>query len=419
MSILDALRIAVRAIVANRLRSLLTLLGLVIGVSSVIALIAVGQGTQKGVSDQIRGLGTDLIFIESSAAATTSQAGGGTAALVTSTLTQADALAIAANGNPAISAVTSHITGDTQAIAGVNNVGATSVFTSANYAAVRDLDIALGSFITDQHDQAGSLVAVLGARVAATLYPGQDPIGQEVRLSFLGGRIVFGFTVIGVLQEVGGTADANDQVFVPITGLADRFRFLYTPTGDLRVTQIDVQTNPGADTELVKQQVTDLLLFRRSAAEPDFTIESQDDLLDAASEVANTLSILLGSIAGISLLVGGIGVMNIMLVSVTERTREIGIRRAVGATATDIVNQFVTEALALSVLGGVIGIVIGIVASVLVDGQTIGDQEMTTVIQAWSIAAAFGVSAGIGLLSGLYPAWRATVIDPIAALRNE
>jgi len=416
VSVFDSLRIAVRAIVANRLRSLLTLLGLVIGVSSVIALIAVGQGTQKGVSDQIRGLGTDLIFIEPSAAATTQQ---GTGALLTTTLTQADALAIAANGNPAIQAVSAHITGDTQAIAGANNVGAESVFTSSNYAEVRDLEIALGSFIAPPHDDAGSLVAVLGSRVAETLYPGIDPIGQEIRLSFLAGRVVFAFTVIGVLQEVGGAADANDQVFVPITGLANRFRFLYTPTGDLRVTQIDVQTTPGADTEEVKQQVSDLLLFRHNRSDPDFTIESQDDLLDAASEVANTLSILLGVIGGISLLVGGIGVMNIMLVSVTERTREIGIRRAVGATAGDIVNQFVTEALALSVLGGIIGIVIGVVASLLVDGQTVGDQEMTTVIQAWSIAAAFGVSAGVGLISGIYPAWRATVVDPIAALRNE
>ena len=416
MSVVDALRIAVRAIIANRLRSLLTLLGLVIGVSSVIALIAVGQGTQKGVSDQIRGLGTDLIFIEPSAAATTQQGAG---ALLTTTLTQADALAISANGNPGIQAVSAHITGDTQAIAGANNVGAESVFTSSNYAEVRDLEIALGSFIAPPHDDAGSLVAVLGSRVAETLYPGVDPIGQEVRLSFLAGRVVFGFTVIGVLQEVGGAADANDQVFVPITGLANRFRFLYTPTGDLRVTQIDVQTTPGADTELVKQQVSDLLLFRHNRTDPDFTIESQDDLLDAASEVADTLSILLGVVGGISLLVGGIGVMNIMLVSVTERTREIGIRRAVGATAGDIVNQFVTEALALSLLGGIIGIVIGVVASLMVDGQTLGEQEMTTVIQAWSIIAAFGVSAGVGLLSGIYPAWRATVVDPIAALRNE
>ena len=415
MSPLDAFRIAIRAIIGNRLRSSLTLLGLVIGVSSVIALIAVGQGTQKGVTDQIRGLGTDLIFIEPSAV----PGAGGAAAIVTTSLVQSDADAIAANGNPAIVAVSAHITGETQAIAGPYNVPAEVVFTSTVYAEVRDLEVASGSFITPLHDEQGELVAVLGSRVAESIFPGLDPVGQEVRLSFLAGRVVFAFTVVGVLEPIGGEGAANGQVFVPLTGLASRFRFLYTPTGDLRVTQIDVQTAAGADTEAVKQQITDLLLFRHDRADPDFTIQSQDDLLDAASEVANTLSILLGSIAGISLLVGGIGVMNIMLVSVTERTREIGIRRAVGATAGDIVTQFVTEALTLSLLGGLAGIVIGIGASLLVDGQTVGEQEMTTVIEAWSIAAAFGVAAGIGLLSGIYPAWRATVIDPIAALRNE
>ena len=415
MSPLDAFRIAIRAIIGNRLRSSLTLLGLVIGVSSVIALIAVGQGTQKGVTDQIRGLGTDLIFIEPSAV----PGAGGAAAIVTTSLVQSDANAIAANGNPAIVAVSAHITGETQAIAGPYNVPAEVVFTSTVYAEVRDLEIASGSFITPLHDEQGELVAVLGSRIAESVFPGLDPVGQEVRLSFLAGRVIFAFTVVGVLEPIGGEGAANGQVFVPLTGLASRFRFLYTPTGDLRVTQIDVQTAAGADTEAVKQQITDLLLFRHGRSDPDFTIQSQDDLLDAASEVANTLSILLGSIAGISLLVGGIGVMNIMLVSVTERTREIGIRRAVGATAGDIVTQFVTEALTLSLLGGLAGVVIGIGASLLVDGQTVGEQEMTTVIQAWSIAAAFGVAAGIGLLSGIYPAWRATVIDPIAALRNE
>ena len=316
MSPLDAFRIAIRAIIGNRLRSSLTLLGLVIGVSSVIALIAVGQGTQKGVTDQIRGLGTDLIFIEPSAV----PGAGGAAAIVTTSLVQSDADAIAANGNPAIVAVSAHITGETQAIAGPYNVPAEVVFTSAVYAEVRDLEAASGSFITPLHDEEGELVAVLGSRVAESIFPGLDPVGQEVRLSFLAGRVIFAFTVVGVLEPIGGEGAANGQVFVPLTGLASRFRFLYTPTGDLRVTQIDVQTAAGADTEAVKQQITDLLLFRHQRADPDFTVQSQDDLLDAASEVANTLSILLGSIAGISLLVGGIGVMNIMLVSVTERT---------------------------------------------------------------------------------------------------
>ena len=418
MSPLDAFRIALRAIFANRLRSALTSLGLIIGVSSVIVLIAVGQGTQRGVTDQIRGLGTDLIFIESSAEATTSQTGA-LAGLEQSTLVQGDAVAIAADGIPGVVAVAARVAVDAQAVAGANNVGAQIVSTSSGYAEVRDLAIRSGSFITPLHDEDGALVAVLGARVADTLYEGLDPIGQEVRLSFVGGRITLGFVVIGVLEEQGGASEANDQVFVPLSGTAGRLRFLYTPAGDLRVTQIDIQTASGADQQRVKEDVTELLLLLHETPEPDFVMQSQDDLISAATEVSNTLSILLGSIAGISLLVGGIGVMNIMLVSVTERTREIGIRRAVGATAGDIVKQFVTEALTLSLFGGIVGIAIGVGTSFALDGRELGGQEMTTLIQPWSIAMAFLVAAGVGFASGSYPAYRATTVDPIAALRNE
>ena len=418
MSALDTIRIALRAIFANRLRSALTSLGLIIGVSSVIVLIAIGQGTQKGVTDRIQGLGTNLIFIESSAAATTSQ-GGGFAGLVSSTLVQGDATAIAADGIPGVTAVAARMSIDSQAIAGANNVGAEIVATSSGYSDVRDLALRSGSFIAPFHDEERSLVAVLGARVADTLYPAQDPVGQEVRLSFAGGRITFSFVVIGVLEEQGGASEADDQVFVPLSATAGRLRFLYTPRGDLRVTQIDVQSTSGSDGEGIKEEISELLLYLHDTTEPDFVVQSQDDLISAATEVSNTLSILLGSIAGISLVVGGIGVMNIMLVSVTERTREIGIRRAVGATTRDIVMQFVAEALMLSIFGGIVGIAIGIGASLAVNGREVGGQEMVTLIQPWSIAAAFLVAAGVGFASGSYPAYRATVIDPVAALRNE
>ena len=418
MSALDTIRIALRAIFANRLRSALTSLGLIIGVSSVIVLIAIGQGTQKGVTDRIQGLGTNLIFIESSAAATTSQ-GGGFAGLVSSTLVQGDATAIAADGIPGVTAVAARMSIDSQAIAGANNLGAEIVATSSGYSDVRDLALRSGSFIAPFHDEERSLVAVLGARVADTLYPAQDPVGQEVRLSFAGGRITFSFVVIGVLEEQGGASEADDQVFVPLSATAGRLRFLYTPRGDLRVTQIDVQSASGSDGEGIKEEISELLLYLHDTTEPDFVVQSQDDLISAATEVSNTLSILLGSIAGISLVVGGIGVMNIMLVSVTERTREIGIRRAVGATTRDIVMQFVAEALMLSIFGGIVGIAIGIGASLAVNGREVGGQEMVTLIQPWSIAAAFLVAAGVGFASGSYPAYRATVIDPVAALRNE
>ena len=418
MSLLDTLSIALRAIFANRLRSALTSLGLIIGVSSVIVLIAIGQGTQKGVTDRIQGLGTDLIFIESSAAATSSQ-GGGFAGLASSTLVQGDATAISANSIPGVTSVAARMSVDAQAIAGANNVGSTIVMTSNGYAEVRDLALRTGSFITAFHDDERSLVAVLGARVADTLYPGQDPVGREVRLSFAGGRITLAFVVIGVLEGQGGASEADDQVFLPLSSTAGRLRFLRTPSGDLRVTQIDVQTASSADGERVKEDISELLLFLHETTEPDFVIQSQDDLISAATEVSNTLSILLGSIAGISLLVGGIGVMNIMLVSVTERTREIGIRRAVGASTRDIVMQFVTEALMLSVFGGIVGIAIGIGASLAINGRALGGQEMVTLIQPWSIAAAFFVAAVVGLISGSYPAYRATAIDPVQALRNE
>ena len=418
MSLLDAFRITLRAIFANRLRSALTSLGLVIGVSSVIVLIAVGQGTQQGVTDRIRGLGTDLIFIESSAASTTTQTGG-LAGPLESTLVEGDATAIFANSIRGVVAVAPQVSTDAQVVAGANNVGAEIVATLSTYAEVRDLAIRSGTFITPLHDDEGSLAAVLGARVAETLYPDLDPVGQEVRLSFAGGRFTIGFVVVGVLEEQGGASEANDQVFMPLSSIADRLRFLYTPAGDLRVNQIDIQTAEGADQERVKEEVSELLLFRHETTEPDFTIQSQDDLISAATEVSNTLSILLGSIAGVSLLVGGIGVMNIMLVSVTERTREIGIRRAVGATGGDIVKQFVVEALTLCLLGGLAGIAIGIGVSLAVDGRELGGQEMTMLIQPWSIAAAFFVAVAVGLASGSYPAYRATTVDPIAALRNE
>ena len=418
MSLLDTVNIALRAILANRLRSALTSLGLIIGVSSVIVLIAIGQGTQKGVTDRLQGLGTDLIFIESSAAATTSQ-GGGFAGIASSTLVEGDAKAITANGIPGVTSAAARVAIDAQAIAGANNVGAEIIGTSSGYAEVRDLALRSGSFITPVHDDERSLVAVLGAWVADTLYPSFDPVGQEVRLSFAGGRITLAFVVIGVLEELGGASEANDQVFVPLSASAGRLRFLYTPSGDLRVTQIDVQSERGADSERVKEDITELLLFLHETAEPDFVIQSQDDLISTATEVSNTLSILLGRIARISLLVGGIGVMNIMLVSVTERTREIGIRRAVGATTRDIVMRFVTESLMLSIFGGIVGIAIGVGAAIAVNGRELGGQEMVTLIQPWSIAAAFFVAAGVGLASGSYPAYRATVIDPVVALRNE
>ena len=247
-------------------------------------------------------------------------------------------------------------------------------------------------------------------------------MGKIVRISIgPGGFISFNFRVVGtmILEGSSGVLSHDDKVFIPVSTLQARIRFIRNPTGETNVTQISIQTSDDIDQENVKLITEELLKARHSVSEPDFVIQSQEDLISAEKEVAATLSILLGSIAGISLAVGGIGVMNIMLVSVTERTREIGIRRAVGARSRDIVRQFVSEALALCLLGGLIGILLGVGLSVFVDGKNIADMDVITVIQPWSIGIAFLVSGGVGLLSGIYPALRASKLDPIVALRTE
>ena len=422
MSPFDALRVSIRAIAANGLRSMLTTLGMVIGVGSVIVLIAVGQGAQKGVQDQIRGLGTDLIFIKPAAAAAGPGGGGARGAPGSaSTLTKSDSDALAAANLPGVAGVAPQISVDVQAIAGANNQGVTLIGTTPEYSVVRSAPLAEGSFITQADIDKKSLNLVLGAAISQTLFPDGDPIGQPVRLSLGGGRINFNFTVVGVMAAKGGSGGGTQDgyVFAPVSTLQSRIGVVRNPTGEINVNQINVQTAKGADQKAVAGQVSSLLSQRHTSEAPDFTIQSQDDLVGAAGEVSRTLSILLGSIAGISLVVGGIGVMNIMLVSVTERTREIGIRRAVGARGRDIILQFVTEALALCIGGGLLGIAVGMSVALGIDGREIAGQVMTTVIQPWSVGVAFVVSAGIGAVSGSYPAYRASRLDPITALRNE
>ena len=424
MSPFDALRVASRAILANGLRSILTTLGMVIGVGSVIVLIAVGQGAQKGVQDQIRGLGQDLLFIKPAQTSGQAPGQGGAAGPAGGgqTLTNADAEAIAAASLPGVAAVAPQTTQDNiQLISGSTNQGVTIVATTPAYPAVRSMAVADGRFINDDEVTRKSLSMVLGAELAKTLFPEGGAVGQSLRMTFFG-RVNLTFTVVGVMAPKGGSGGgtADDYAYIPLPTLQARLGGPRNTTGDVFVNQINVQMAPGADQAGVKAAITDTLMQRRTTVtSPNFSLQSQDDLLGAAGDVSRTLSILLGSIAGISLVVGGIGVMNIMLVSVTERTREIGIRRAVGARAKDIILQFVTEALALCVGGGLLGIAIGVGIAIGLNGREVGSQTMTTVIQPWSIAVAFAVAAGIGALSGSYPAYRASRLDPITALRNE
>ncbi len=417
MSLRDAAAIAFRALNSNRLRSALTTLGMIIGVSSVIVLIAVGQGSQKGVEDRIRGLGANLLFVRPGAAQDTGgargQQGGG------ATLTLADSEAVAAAAIPGVAGVAPQITVPAQAIAGGNNTAVTIVGTTPAYTTVRSSPVADGDFISDADVERRALTVVLGSAVAKSLYPDGDALGQTVRITFGGGRIGLNFRVVGTMASRGGTGEADNYVFVPLPTIQSRLNFLRNPTGQVFVQQINVQTGDKVDQQIVSAAVSSLLLQRHGVAAPDFTVQSQEDLLGAAGEVSRTLSILLGSVAGISLLVGGIGVMNIMLVSVTERTREIGIRAAIGARRGDIMSQFVAEALALSIVGGLLGVLLGVGVAVGLNGREVSGQAMTTVIQPWSIGVAFAVSGAIGVLSGIYPAYRASRLDPIAALRNE
>ncbi len=419
MNFQDLILISLRAIASNGLRSLLTTLGIIIGVSSVIILMSVGQGAVKGVIDELNALGTNLIFIEPGSSEEDGQKGAAGSAI---TLTREDGEAIIEAQIPDVVYVTSMIDFGAQAITSSNNVGVQVVGTESMYSIMRGLNLSEGRFIDEDDVEKKALNMVLGHTISEQLFPEDSPVGKNVRLSIAGGRIIFNFRVIGVTSERGAGVGVDDDnaVFIPVSTLQARISFIKNPTGETNVNNIIIQTAEGADELEIKESISQVLLDKHKVTSPDFIIESQKDLIGAAGEIANILSLLLGGIAGISLAVGGIGVMNIMLVSVTERTREIGIRRAVGATKGDIIKQFVWEALTLSSMGGIIGIILGMIISFSLDGRfTFDDFTVRTVIQPWSILIAFAVSFGIGLVSGVYPAFRASRLDPILALRNE
>jgi len=307
-----------------------------------------------------------------------------------------------------------------QAISGSNNQGVGIVGTTADYAPVRNLEPDYGRFINTQDVERKALSIALGSEVGKSLFPDNDGVGKTVRLSFAGGRVGFNFRVVGVMAPQGGTGEGSqdDYVFIPVPTLQSRIAFLRNPQGEININQITIRSDPKVDQGIVKDEVTKFLLRHHAVTEPDFTVQTQNELISAQEEVNATLSILLGSIAGISLLVGAIGVMNIMIVSVVERTNEIGIRRAVGATSKDIGTQFIIEALTVSIVGGALGILLGVGVGVGAGGHQLMDQELNTVIELWSIGLAAGVAISVGFLSGVYPAFKAANVDPIVALRS-
>ncbi|HYM16045.1 MAG TPA: ABC transporter permease [Dehalococcoidia bacterium] len=424
MIFLDTLRMSLAEFTTNKLRTGLTMLGIVIGVCAVIALMAAGQGASAGVTSQVRGLGSNLLFITT--ASSTSSASGGVRAVQRPTLTIADEAAINdPTQAPYVSAAVGQFGGDTgsttgstmteQFIGNGQNTSASLAATEPAYQQVRNVKMAAGNFISQDDMTRKTLSAVIGAQVAQDLYGTPDQaVGQQISLSF--GRFSLDLTVIGVVQRSGGPNDTT--VIMPLTTFEARVPFGRSPTGQQNVQAIIVKVKDGYNLNTAKAQLTSLL--NQTHTTQDFQIASQDDLLATSQKVARTLTILLGAIAGISLVVGGIGIMNIMLVSVTERTREIGIRKAIGASRDNILLQFVCEAVIVTLAGGIVGVVLGVGAAILANGQDFGTgTTVTTQVSSTSVFVAFAVSVVIGLFFGIYPAWRASQLDPIEALRTE
>lgn len=418
MDMTGSVRIALRALGANKLRSSLTMLGVIIGVGAVIALMSIGTGMQQQITSQVRGLGTNLLFITPGA----QQTGGVSAAAGTRpTLTLDDNEALVNAGFPYLVDTAPQQDSGAQLIAGGQNWRSRVSGVTPSFQYVRNIEVALGEFFNDDHMQGRSRVMVLGANVAQQLFGEGDPVGETIRANNQS------FRVIGVLESKGGNALGNqdDVVYIPLTTMQTRFTRSFGRGGGLTISSIAIQLTDEQYVDTAVQEISAVLREEHEVFEDDFTILSQEDMVETVSQITAGITLFLGAVAGISLLVGGIGIMNIMLVSVTERTREIGIRKALGAKRSNILSQFLTEATVVSLLGGGLGIVIGLGASRLLSGIELsglgiaGGQAFQTVVPPDAIILAFVVSAAIGLFFGSYPALRAAQLNPIEALRYE
>ena len=391
------LRLALSRLRTHRLRAALTMLGVIIGVASVVALVGVGQGTTTNITARLNGLGTNLLTISGT---------GGFGANATTTLDLEDADAIGELAS--VAGVAPEVSTSATVTAGDESTDTTILGTTEAYPSVRAYDIWQGSSLTDIAVERALRLAVLGSTTASNLGLGAEDVGSEIEIGGLP------FTLVGILQPKGGTggADPDDQVLVPVNVVQKYF------VGGDGVRSIGVSVADAANMNSANTEITALLRERHelnAADDDDFSVFDQAQLLEAAESISGTLTLLLGGIASISLVVGGIGIMNIMLVSVRERTREIGIRKAIGARGRDILAQFLVEALTLSLLGGLIGILVGLTASAGI-GQLAGwgfSFNPTTVI------AAVLFSLVVGVVFGLWPARQAARLDPIGALRYE
>jgi putative ABC transport system permease protein len=410
MKILAAIRIALRALRVNRLRSALTMLGIVIGVAAVIAMVAVGSGATARIQQQIEAIGSNLIMVVPGSI-TSNGIRLGSGAVVT--LSEDDARAIAAEC-PSVSVVAPAVRGGAQVMVGNNNWATSIQGTTPDYLTIRDQPVAQGTSFTVDDVNSAAKVALLGQTVARNLFGDADPAGQTIRIKNVP------FLVDGVLSPKGQSPTGQDQddlILVPIS-TAKRDVTGVSQANAGAVASIMVQAaGPGAIDQA--QHEVEALLRQRHRLQPgqddDFTIRNLSEVFAAQESSAHVMSILLGAIASVSLIVGGIGIMNIMLVSVTERTHEIGLRLAIGAKTKDILSQFLVEAVTLSILGGVAGILTGTLASVLISHLA----GWNTLVSADAILLSFAFSGLVGVFFGYYPARKAALLDPIDALRYE
>jgi putative ABC transport system permease protein len=409
MKLKDTLQETYAALSANKIRSGLTILGIVIGISSVIAMVSIGTGASNSISSSISSLGANLLQISPGAQRTVGGFGASQGRGGAKTLTQADADAIASQVLE-VAAVASEVSGRYQVTAKGTNTNTTVNGVTSTYPMIRNVEVADGSFISDPQNNSGAKVAVLGPTTRDDLFGenAEGVVGQAIRIKGME------FKVIGVTVAKGGSgfSNADDIIYIP-TKSAQRYL-----SGDQYLTSIDVQTSNADVMAQVQMDLTALLLDRHKISDPlqaDFSVLNQADLLSSASSITATLTYLLAAIGGISLLVGGIGIMNMMLTTVTERTREIGLRKAIGAKKRDIEMQFLAEAVALTVIGGVIGIALGWLISFAVNLTGL----VTTSVSLSSVLLAFGVSAATGIIFGYYPARRAASLNSIEALRYE
>ena len=405
MILKDILLETFHSLSANMVRSSLTILGIVIGIASVITMVSIGQGAQESIASSIQSIGSNLIIVRPGAQRSGGLSSGAGSA---QSLTLDDASAIESSVQN-IKAVAPEVSRRYQITAKGTNTNTQVVGTVPAYLTVRNIAMSSGVFVSDQQVRTSAKVAVLGPTTRDDLFGADvDPLGKTIRVKNID------FEVIGVTLSKGGSGFTNpdDSIYVPISSAQ---HFL---AGDIFVSTVSVAAADEGAMVAVQEQITNLLLQRHGIADPtvaDFSLTNQADIIATASSITGTFTILLASIAGISLLVGGIGIMNMMLTTVTERTREIGLRKAVGIKKEYILWQFLSEAVVLTFFGGVIGVALGWLASLLVTKLA----GLATVVAPSSVLLAFGVSAGVGIIFGFYPARRAANLTPMDALRYE